>query len=218
MPEEALVGRAESVRASLIWVTVETLSATGVALYASLRWGTFLVWLLIPIGLLVVCRRPFFEYALDLRFEPPPLRTHLVLGATLLALYATLHAGFALGWQHLSFAPQLPARPLLGLVEEFLLIGIPEEVFFRGLLQTRWNLALGKPWRVFGARVGPGLLIQAVIFAVCHLAAGDWTRLRVFFFALLAGWLRERSNSILAPAAYHAVANVWYRWLEASFR
>jgi membrane protease YdiL (CAAX protease family) len=40
----------------------------------------------------------------------------------------------------------------------------------------------------------------------------------VFFFALFAGWLRERSGSVLAPAVYHAVANVWYRSLAASFR
>jgi membrane protease YdiL (CAAX protease family) len=40
----------------------------------------------------------------------------------------------------------------------------------------------------------------------------------VVFFALLAGWLRERSDSVLAPAVYHAVANVWYRTLLASFR
>jgi membrane protease YdiL (CAAX protease family) len=32
----------------------------------------------------------------------------------------------------------------------------------------------------------------------------------VFFFALFAGWLRERTGSIAAPVVYHAVANVWY--------
>ena len=90
-------------------------------------------------------------------------------------------------------------------------------MFFRGYLQTRWDRACGRPWRVFGAAVGAALPIQAAAFAVCHLLIGDWTRLRVFFFALLAGWLRERSRSVLSPAAYHAVANVWYRMLAASF-
>lgn len=216
--EERGADRIESAPPSLTAVALETASATGITLYVSLRWETSLVWLLMPIGLLVACRRPFSEYALDLRFEPPPLRTHLVLGATLLALYAALHAVVALAFQHRSFAPSPPAGTLVALAQEFLLTGVPEEVFFRGFLQTRWNLALGRHWRVLGARVGFGLLIQAVIFALCHLATGDWTRLRVFFFALLAGWLRERSNSVLAPAAYHAVANVWYSWLETSFR
>jgi membrane protease YdiL (CAAX protease family) len=40
----------------------------------------------------------------------------------------------------------------------------------------------------------------------------------VFLFAPLAGWLRARSDSIAAPAAYHAVANVWYRLVAQNFR
>lgn len=219
MGENAGGGRSPRARAgALIGSALETLGATGAALWTSLRWETSLPWLLIPIGLLGICRRSFSDHGLDLRFTPPPLRTQLALAAALLALYGALHATFALALRHLSFAPRPPVDPLLGLIEQFLLTGVPEEVFFRGFVQTRWNLALGRPWRIFGARVGPALLVQAAIFALCHVVIGDWTRLRVFFFALLAGWLRERSGSVLPPAVYHALANLWYRWLEASFR
>jgi membrane protease YdiL (CAAX protease family) len=197
---------------------VETLAATAVALFLSVRLASSLVWLLLPLGLLIPFGRPLSEHGFDLRFRPPSLAVHVALGASLLALYAALHAFVARAFLHQTFVMHVPQHPLLDLVREFLTIGFPEEAFFRGYLETRWNRVCGKPWRVFGAAIGAGLLLQAILFAVCHSVIGDWTQLRVVFFALLAGWLRERSDSVLAPAAYHAVANVWYRILLESFR
>jgi membrane protease YdiL (CAAX protease family) len=216
MAEAADEGRP---RASALTVGLETSAATAGALYLSLRLGSPLVWMLVPLGILLAGRMSFSDHGLDLRFRPPSWTTHAILGASLLILYAAIHAwvaGAVLGQRF--FAPRLSAELPLEVVQEFLAIGVPEEVFFRGYLQSRWNAGLGRPWRLFGARLGWGYLIQAAVFAVCHLATGDWTRLRVFFFALLAGWLRERSGSILGPAVYHGVANVWYRMLIASFR
>jgi len=204
-------------RASAVWVAVETSSATALALYLSLRLEAPLVWLFLPLALLLLWRRSLSEYGLDLRLRPPSMPVHVGLGATLLLLYGLAHAWVARSWFQQTFVPTLPPSPILDLVREFLAVAFPEEVFFRGYLQTRWNDACGRRWRLFGAAVGPALLIQASVFAVCHLATGDWSRLRVFFFALLAGWLRERSGSVLAPAAYHAVANVWYKIVTASF-
>ena len=196
---------------------VETLAATAVALLLSVRFASPLVWLFLPLGLLVPFGRPLSQHGFDLRFRPPSIAVHAALGASLLGIYAALHAWVAHAFLHQSFVPRVPPHPLFDLVREFLTVGFPEEVFFRGYLETRWNRVLGKPWKIFGASVGVGLLLQAVLFAACHVVSGDWTRLRVFFFALLAGWLRERSDSVLAPAVYHAVANVWYRILVASF-
>jgi len=197
---------------------LETLPITGLALLLSLRLESSLVWLFLPLGVLIALRRPLSEYGLDLRFSPPSFGTHVVLGVTLLVLYGALHAWVARSLFDRSFELRLPGNPAIDVVREFLAVGFPEEVFFRGYLQTRWNRALPARRSMFGANVGPALLVQAAIFAACHLATGDWTRLRVFFFALLAGWLRERSGSVLPPAVYHAVANVWYGILAGSFR
>src|SRR5437867_1805024 len=172
---------------------VETLAATAVALLLSVRLASSLVWLLLPLGLLIPFGRPLSEHGFDLRFRPPSIAVHAALGASLLALYAALHAFVAHVFLHQSFALRAPQHPLLEVVREFLIVGFPEEAFFRGYLETRWNRVCGKPWRIFGASVGVGLLIQAILFAACHLVTGDWTQLRVVFFALLAGWLRERS-------------------------
>jgi membrane protease YdiL (CAAX protease family) len=196
----------------------ETSLATAVVLALALWFGSDLPWLFAPLILIVLPGRSLSVHGFDLRLRPPSLGAHLALGTALLAGYGAVHAAFAVLWQHRSFAPRLPAGFLLGLGSEFLAVAFPEEAFFRGYLQTRWNLALGRRWAAFGARVGPGLVVQAGAFAVCHVLTGDWTRVRVFLFALLAGWLRERCDSILAPAVYHASANAWYRLLEASFR
>ncbi len=202
-------------------LALETIGATALALFVSLRFGAPVAWLIVPLGLIAARQRSLSEYGLDFRFRPPSWTTHLLLGGSLLLLYAALHAWFAHSVLGQAFTPRRPpglvtvAREL---VTELLVIGVPEEAFFRGYGQSRWDERFGRPWIVFGAPVGPALLVQSVIFAVCHLATGDWTRLRVFFFALLAGWLRERSGSVAAPAAYHAVANVWYRLVASNFR
>jgi membrane protease YdiL (CAAX protease family) len=38
----------------------------------------------------------------------------------------------------------------------------------------------------------------------------------VIFFGLFAGWLRERTDTIAVPAAYHGVANILYETMARS--
>jgi membrane protease YdiL (CAAX protease family) len=40
--------------------------------------------------------------------------------------------------------------------------------------------------------------------------------MRVAFFGLFAGWLRERTGTIAVPAAYHGVANLLYEFMARS--
>jgi len=199
-------------------VALETGVVTALALFLSLRFESPLVWLFLPLPLLLALRRSLSDYGLDLHFTPPSWSVHLVLGAGLLCGYAVLHAAVALAFLGRSFELRLLTNPAVELSRQFLGVAFPEEVFFRGYVQSRWQDALPARWTIFGAKVGPALFVQATIFALCHLATGDWTRLRVFFFALLAGWLRARSRSVLSPAVYHAVANVWYGILADCFR
>jgi membrane protease YdiL (CAAX protease family) len=60
------------------------------------------------------------------------------------------------------------------------------------------------------------MILAAVLFGLCHLVTGDLTRLRVIVFGLFAGWLRERSETIAVPAAYHGFANVLYEFMAHS--
>jgi len=205
----------ESVRPA--WVFAETAAATATAYLLALRLETSLVWLVLGLSLMLAGRRSLSQYGVDLRICPPPLHVHAVLGLALLSLYAVGYAAVSFLPWHKTFVVKLPENPLADLAREVLIVAFPEEVFFRGYVQSRWDLACGKPWNFFGASIGIGLAAQALLFAICHLASGDGWRSSVFFFALLAGWLRARSGSVLGPVAYHAVANLWVRSLSASF-
>ena len=101
---------------------------------------------------------------------------------------------------------------------QLLVIALPEEAFYRGVLQTRLDDAWGARWRWLGARVGPGLVVTSALFAVGHLATEVYPgRLAVFFPALLFGWLRCRTGSIGAAVLLHALCNLFASYLASSY-
>jgi membrane protease YdiL (CAAX protease family) len=132
--------------------------------------------------------------------------------------YAILHYTFARLVLGRHFAPTLPPDFAEVVFTQFVVVGLSEEFFFRGYLQTHLNLRFGRPRQFLGARYGWGLILAAVLFGVCHIVTGDLTRLRVIFFGLFAGWLRERTDTIAVPAAYHGFANVLYEFMARSMR
>src|SRR5262245_34037833 len=138
-------------RGSAPWVFAETLLAAALALHLSLRLETPLVWLLLPLGLIFAGRRSPSAYGLDLRFCPPALRIHATLGLVLLSLYALGHAVIAIFVRHEAFAPRMPESAVENLMRGFLVVALPEEVFFRAYVQSRWDLACGRRWHLFGA-------------------------------------------------------------------
>src|SRR4029079_18211845 len=93
------------------------------------------------------------------------------------------------------FHLRLPADFAREILEQFLVIGLSEEMFFRGYLQTQLDRSWGRPWTIFGARVGIGFILASALFAVCHVFHGGPARLVVFFPGLLYGWLRARTDN-----------------------
>jgi len=190
-----------------------------VALVLAVRFGLASAWLIVPIAVTLARGRRLDDLAIEPRLTPPSVGAQLVLGAVLLALYAVAHFLVARAISGAVLMPRLPDGFLALVLHQLLVVAIPEEVFFRGYLQSSLDHAFPRPrWRIAGVTVGPAVFLQAAVFAACHLATGDWTRLRVGAFGLLAGWLRARSGSLAAPIVYHAVANVWVAVLEASLR
>jgi membrane protease YdiL (CAAX protease family) len=153
--------------------------------------------------------------------------------AVVFPLFAALFAAYAQLLPHLpealarALAPyagaprlafRLPERLLLLVVVQLLVVALPEELFYRGWMQTSW--AGGAPGRgvtVLGARLGAGFLWTQVLFALGHLVVLQPWRLATFFPALLFGWLRERTGNVAAPVVAHALSNVFLATLEASF-
>ena len=101
---------------------------------------------------------------------------------------------------------------------QLLVIALPEEAFYRGYLQTRLDDAWGARWRLLGARLGPGVLVASLLFAVGHMATEVHTnRLAVFFPSLLFGWLRARTGGIGSAVLFHALCNLFASYLASSY-
>jgi len=92
---------------------------------------------------------------------------------------------------------------------QLLLVALPEELFYRGYLQTRLQQLFGRRLVIFGGDVGPAVLVTSAVFALGHLIAIPAPgRLAVFFPSLLFGWLRDRTGSIVPGIVFHALSNL----------
>ncbi len=107
----------------------------------------------------------------------------------------------------------------LWVATQFVLVAFPEEYFYRGFIQTRLEQgfearaeAKGKAMAVI-LGFTPAILVSSILFGIGHLlvpvgGAILGNRMSVFFPALLFGWLRRRTGSILASTIYHAFSNM----------
>lgn len=91
---------------------------------------------------------------------------------------------------------------------ELIAIALPEELFYRGVLQEALK-GSGKRIRVFGAEIGWEVPLVSALFALGHLITIPAAfRLAVFFPSLVFGYLRARTKSIGSSVFFHALSNV----------
>jgi membrane protease YdiL (CAAX protease family) len=132
------------------------------------------------------------------------------------ACFGPFYVGFRAYARWVWHAHPVPwsAVHLSGILNEALgqlaLIALPEEVFYRGYLQTRLDDAWSGRVRILGAPIGLSVVATSVIFALGHFATiHDPARLAVFFPSLLFGWLRVRTRGVGASIAFHASCNLF---------
>jgi membrane protease YdiL (CAAX protease family) len=172
------------------------------------------------------------DYGVSFRSWRQDLKWFLVLSAIVLPLFAggyllfaelltrlptgvaRLLAPYATHWH---FHPRLPPRFGEWVIDQLFVVALPEEFFYRGYLQTRLRDAWPQGKVLFGVRLGPAFFVTAALFALGHLAIFQVWRLGVFFPALLFGWMREKTGSVLGAALFHATCNLAMLVLEASF-
>ena len=196
---------------------LEALLVLGVTLplAVGLRFPT--IWFLAPFAVISLARRPYHDYGLTLR-NCGTLRFHLAVTLVILGGYCAAHYAYGRWFLGLSFEPTIPPDFPRLVFDQVVIVGLSEEFFFRGYLQTQLNRFFGRPYRFIGARWGVGLIVAAVLFGLCHLVYGDLSRLRVIIFGLFAGWLRERTDSIAVPATYHGASNILFEIMQRSLR
>ena len=98
---------------------------------------------------------------------------------------------------------------------QWLVVGLPEELFFRGFLLERLERRFPPRRRILGGGVGLALVLSAAAFALIHLPReGDPRALATFFPGLVFGWMRSATGSILASTLTHGASNILARVLE----
>jgi hypothetical protein len=127
--------------------------------------------------------------------------------------------GFRWWWRiHVPLHPASLSASLNDALGQLLVIALPEEVFYRGWLQSSLDQVWNPRWRVLGARLGPGLFVMSALFAVGHFFTElDLNRLAVFFPALVFGWLRARTRGVGAGIVFHALCNLFASYLSQSY-
>jgi len=115
------------------------------------------------------------------------------------------------------FQLNLPPTFWKEVVGFFLLVSLPEEVFYRGYMQTRLDSVFKGRIRILGAKVGWSVVITAAFFAVGHLVEPRFDKLGTFFPGLVFGWLRARTGSVGGAVVFHALCNIWAQFLRYGY-
>jgi len=119
--------------------------------------------------------------------------------------------GFEPAWR-------FPAEPLKLVAYHLFFVAIPEELYYRGWVQSRLDEQWAPRWRIAGATLGPGWLATSLIFALGHsVVLFQWWHLAIFVPSLLFGWLRARTGGVLAGAFFHAWCNVLVAFLDVAW-
>jgi membrane protease YdiL (CAAX protease family) len=141
----------------------------------------------------------------------PSLRA-LVTGAREWLFFAPFGIGLGLALGFIHFYPRWPsaAVAITSVFVTFLFIAVPEELFFRGILQNLLESRLGQR----GA-----LLLTALLFGLSHFNKGARFNWRYVLLATIAGifygraW-RERRQLLAAIVTHTAVDVAWSLWFR----
>jgi membrane protease YdiL (CAAX protease family) len=121
----------------------------------------------------------------------------------------------------LAYYLHYPWLHVLFVVAGFILAtGFPEEIFYRGFVQSRLNEVYRKRYSVVGIRFGWGLILTTLLFGFIHSLNGvdilhghfnlNWQwGLASLFPGLIFALIREGTGSILPGALLHATDNIW---------
>jgi membrane protease YdiL (CAAX protease family) len=141
-----------------------------------------------------------------------PTRAACLIGLREWVYFLPFGIGLGAALSFIHFHPRLPSGTgaAAGVLVTFLLVAIPEEMFFRGilqnLLQTRW-----KPWIA--------LAVASVLFGLSHFNKGASFNWRYVLLAAIAGifygraW-RARRQLLASVITHTAVDVVWSLWFR----
>ena len=112
--------------------------------------------------------------------------------------------------RELVFQPTLPPDLLWVVVRNVLLVALPEELFYRGFLETRLDRIWPSRRAWWGIPLGRSVFLASALFALGHfLGEYNLARLGPFFPAFLFSMLTRKSGSIAGAMLYHGLSNAF---------
>ncbi len=104
------------------------------------------------------------------------------------------------------------------ILTQLIVIGLPEELFYRGFLQGVFVRTWVPKTFILGLPVGRAIMLTNVIFAFAHVVGGfSPVRLLTFFPGLLFSWLVFKRHNLLSAIIFHAACNILGQILYASW-
>ncbi|MGB5820689.1 MAG: CPBP family intramembrane glutamic endopeptidase [Saonia sp.] len=92
------------------------------------------------------------------------------------------------------------------------IVGLGEELLFRGYLQSSFNRYFGKSFHIRDVNFGWGLFLSALLFGMMHALVvvpplWPWA-IFTLIIGLILGFIREKDGSILAAVLLHAMLDM----------
>lgn len=143
------------------------------------------------------------------------------LPATCLIVFSALLLGILILNHYkisLPLRPIIPKNSLLTwILYQFMYVAIPEEIFFRGYLQSNvMTLFIQSEKKHELLFKWISIVICAAVFASAHfIILENVLSLITFFPGLIMGWLFFKTRSLLAPIIFHGLANIFYGIIAA---
>lgn len=183
------------------------------------------IFLIVPILIIGIKKRDFKKYGLHLKTIKVDLISFSLLISGIL-IPPILAVFFNIIQFNLEKYPQ--QYLLSTIIFQILITGFTEEILYRGYYQTRLNNAFKKSYNLKNFNFGPGVFIVAVLFGLAHLlnpfnpfkgqfslniVGGIYTTL----IGLILGFVREKTESIIAPSLIHGFYNGVIVFLTGGF-
>jgi membrane protease YdiL (CAAX protease family) len=166
------------------------------------------LFLYIPLGIIFYLRRKPEEYGITLQRLGQSLKVGIITSILILPLFVVFYLIYQQRYLYQPFRWSVEQGWYSILLFHLLCVAFPEEVFYRGYMQSRLDQVYTKRYTLFGTQVGCGFLYTALLFALGHyLIVFQLSSLATFFPGLAFGWLRERTGGIAASTLFHALCN-----------
>lgn len=183
--------------------------------------GALAAFILLGLGALAVGGRSRTDYGL--RWPPDVPGGHTItIAATVMGPTLALASAQIVRWITLHRWLSPGADLKLDLIPYFfgvhaLWAAFPEEILFRGYLQTQLRAAFrGEPDG--GPRATAAVIVVALVYLLVHVPVmNPESLLGAGILGLLLGCLRERTGSLVAPFMCHAAYNAALAWLEVAY-